>query len=270
MSGFMAEFVLRPAFHITWSQSWGRTSVLRFSTRKTLRMVWDPAVLCPFKVKSKRRRKRWISWSPQSPHTALNLSSPDAFLCQRERFPSCVSCCHSRTYLDCPMCPSYLPRKNCSMHSFHDFTSPSSCVLSSVFRILFTITLLLLLCTLLQSLLRVIKNTDSSREGSFFYDTATSVGTESLTFTFQGKEFLILTSFQRQIHFTLRLYILTYMILKLKMINYAGSNITQTPYNTVWDFFPFFSYFLSLTLCIHFTVVFFKSVFQDYKCLKTT
>lgn len=194
----MAEFVLRPAFHITWSQSWGSTSVLRFSTRKALQMVWDPAVLCPFKVKSKRRRKSWISWSPQSPHTALNLSPPDAFLCQRERFLSCVSCCHSRTYLDCPVRPSHLPRKNCSMHSFHDFPSPSSCVLSSVFRILFSTSLLLLLCTLLQSLLRVTKNTLFQRR--LFYDTATSVGTESLTFTFQGKEFFILTNFQQQIH----------------------------------------------------------------------
>lgn len=165
MSGY-GRICSETCFSYHWSQSWGSTSVLRFSTRKALQMVWDPAVLCPFKVKSKRRRKSWISWSPQSPHTALNLSSRDAFLCQRERFPSCVSCCHSRTYLDCPVCPSHLPRKNCSMHSFHDFTSPSSCVLSSVFRILFSITLLLLLFTLIQSLLRVIKHTDSSREGS--------------------------------------------------------------------------------------------------------
>ena len=113
-------------------------------------------------------------------------------------------------------------------------SSPSACLLSSLFRIPST-TLSLYFQTLftpLRPLLRGIRNHLRSL-GRVIYGLAALVRTKSVPFIFLRKRVFNLNSFPRitrsQVrHFALKCHISTHMILKIKMIDFAGSTITQS------------------------------------------
>lgn len=240
--------------------------------------MWDPTGLCRLTVNRKRDRRNWISWNPWSKHRTLGLSLPDVFSCQREINVQTVSDIFiSHFLLLTPesilivlyalvaMSGKTIPWTAFevsppSPHSYSllylGFSSPPPSFL--YFQILWTP---------LQSLL--IRKICSPKEGS----SLTLLPWWGLNHSpsISRKKFLIyflMTDNSQVRHFTLRLHISAQIILKIKTINGPGSNITQRLYNTVWNFWPLFIYFLHLILCIHSTD-FFKVVFQDYKYLKT-
>ena len=60
--------------------------------KKPISIMRNATSLCQFTVKSKKERKSWISLSLWSHHRTLDLSPPAVLLCQRNIFPTCVSC----------------------------------------------------------------------------------------------------------------------------------------------------------------------------------